>query len=193
MGGPRAQSSQSNCPILPSAWLRGLQTETVLIPFCCEGSWLGSECGWGRGPLTRKLGIFQHLLWMGCMERSPRHHRTAAGSVNESKQGQPQAMNFVSNRPDNRAWDQLCKLGKGLRRWGLECRGSARLTASWCWNLERWPRCQVGGGSGRHSVFYRSEAEMELAENTSKNLDSPVQRPHTRLEPASAPGHFLGG
>lgn len=52
------------------------------------------------------------------MERSPGDHRTAEGSVNESKRGQPQAMNFVSKGPDNRAYDQLCKLRQGLRRWG---------------------------------------------------------------------------
>lgn len=40
------------------------------------------------------------------MERSPGDHRTAAGPVNESKRGQPQAMNFVSKGPDNRARQQ---------------------------------------------------------------------------------------
>lgn len=64
---------------------------------------------------------------MGCMERNPGDHRTAAGSVNESKQGQPQAMNFVSKGPDNRAWDQLCKLRQGLRRWGPRMQGLSKI------------------------------------------------------------------
>ena len=61
VGGSRAQSSQPNCPILPSAWLRG-GLQTVSFPYTVRvlGWGVGGEVGLGgEGGLPMgRLGIF---------------------------------------------------------------------------------------------------------------------------------------
>lgn len=109
----------------------------------------------GVGSSDQEVRDFQHLPWMGYLERRSADHGTAAGSADGSERGLPQAMNLVGKGPANRAWDQLCKwLVERAEEggWNVPRRAhqDGQLSGA---NPERWPRCQLGGGPGGHQPW----------------------------------------